>query len=480
MYCRRCGTKNNDNDGFCVNCGASLQSAQTPEYQSAPNPQGNRGYGARKPLAMTLKEHVTSPLFLTAIIAYSAALLLNLVSVLSGINSLSSWLNRLMSIAGLDEIYSYSFSMGFNAVSRVATALTVVTNLPTILITVGLWLIFASGKDAQSYSVKPLGFSFIRGVEIYYLVTSCIGAVIVEIILLVAVAGLSEYGGAGIVFVLMLLAGGCFAAVIIYHLKAVRMIATIQQTVITGKPNSNIPKYVMIMTFILGGFAGISALTSLVSSFIYFLAEACSATACITFGILLNQYTKIMTTEGSASVQQPATQYSGRYQNYGAPAAPAAPAAPWGNAQSQNCGTAGYGVPAAPAAPVAPAPQQFGETTVLSDAEVGGTTVLRAPVPIQTARLTRLRTNEVVYVNQPVFKIGKDPTQNDYAVSGNSAISRSHAEIHVNQAGFSIVDMNSSNHVYVNTDLIPAGVEIALTSGTTIRLADEDFLFEVC
>jgi pSer/pThr/pTyr-binding forkhead associated (FHA) protein len=98
---------------------------------------------------------------------------------------------------------------------------------------------------------------------------------------------------------------------------------------------------------------------------------------------------------------------------------------------------------------------------------------------MQTAKLTRLRTNEVVYVNQPVFKIGKDPAQNDYAVSGNSAISRAHAEIRANETGFSIVDMNSSNHVYVNTDLIPVGVEITLTSGTTIRLADEDFLFEV-
>jgi hypothetical protein len=232
----------------------------------------------------------------------------------------------------------------------------------------------------------------------------------------------------------------------------------------------------MIMTFILGGFAGISALTSLVSSFISFLAEACSATAYITFGILLNQYTKIMTSDGTAPVQQPAAQYAGGYQNPAAPAAPEAPTAPWGAAQPQNYGTAGYG---ASAAPVASAPQQFGETTVLTDTEVGGTTVLRAPAPMQTARLTRLRTNEVVYVNQPVFKIGKDPTQNDYAVSGNSAISRSHAEIRANETGFSIVDMNSSNHVYVNTDLIPAGVEIALTSGTTIRLADEDFLFEV-
>ena len=146
-----------------------------------------------------------------------------------------------------------------------------------------------------------------------------------------------------------------------------------------------------------------------------------------------------------------------------------APTAPWAG-QNQ----------AAYAGPTVRQPQ-VGETTALHTPvpEVGGTTVLSQPAPAVVPSLTRIRTGEVTYVNQPVFRIGKDPEQNNYCVGGNSAISRHHCDIVLREDGFYLIDQNSSNHVYVNGTMISSGMVYKIESGTVIRLADEDFLFQI-
>mgnify|MGYP001190204754 CR=1 FL=1 len=146
--------------------------------------------------------------------------------------------------------------------------------------------------------------------------------------------------------------------------------------------------------------------------------------------------------------------------------------------QNQNTNTGMTGNPSVP-------PQilenmtkagNFGETTVLGvGSEAGETTVLGASqAQIIKPYLLRIKNNERIELNKPVFRIG---SYVDYFVSDNTAVSRSHANIINKDNEFYIVDTNSTNHTYVNGSMIQSNVETKIEHGTKIRLANEDFEF---
>ncbi len=155
---------------------------------------------------------------------------------------------------------------------------------------------------------------------------------------------------------------------------------------------------------------------------------------------------------------------------------PVAGAAPAGNPQ-------GGFVPAAPPVPApVPVPVQnsFNETTVLSPAMLGGeTTVLSANPAVADPCLIRNKTGERISINKPVFRIGKEKSYVDYFIGDNTAISRSHANIHTEGGEYFVEDTNSTNHTYVNGRLLTGNEKCKLTSGDKVRLANEDFTFTV-
>ena len=135
--------------------------------------------------------------------------------------------------------------------------------------------------------------------------------------------------------------------------------------------------------------------------------------------------------------------------------------------------------------PVSPKPQggmNFGETTVLGGGAVAGeTTVLSVDSVAQNAKpcpyLIRSNSREKIKLNKPRFKIGKERSYVDYFIGNNSAISRSHADIIVREDGCYIIDMNSTNHTYVNGEMVQSGTEYKLENGCTVCLANEEFNF---
>ncbi len=130
--------------------------------------------------------------------------------------------------------------------------------------------------------------------------------------------------------------------------------------------------------------------------------------------------------------------------------------------------------------PVQPVPVQnsFNETTVLGPAFGGETTILNES-PISGPYLTRVKTGDKISVNKPVFRIGKEKSYVDYFIGDNTAISRSHANIHTDNGEYYIEDTNSTNHTYVNGTLINSNVKVKLTNGDKVRLANEDFTFSI-
>lgn len=124
-----------------------------------------------------------------------------------------------------------------------------------------------------------------------------------------------------------------------------------------------------------------------------------------------------------------------------------------------------------------------GETIVLHNDTAGETTVLcQGYNTLQKQNnpyLIRKRTNEKIEINKDVFKMGKEKSYVDYCITGNSAISRSHADIIKKDREFYIVDNNSLNHTFVGKQQIPSQKMIKLEDFTTITLADELFEFRL-
>ena len=124
-----------------------------------------------------------------------------------------------------------------------------------------------------------------------------------------------------------------------------------------------------------------------------------------------------------------------------------------------------------------PVQNSFNETTVLSAFPGGETTVLGAMPGVVEPVLTRVKTGERIVINKPVFRIGKERSYVDYFIGDNTAISRSHANVHTDNGEYFIEDTNSTNHTYVNGKIISSNVKVKMVSGDKIRLANEDFIF---
>ncbi|PNH19070.1 hypothetical protein B6K86_07740 [Lachnospiraceae bacterium] len=124
----------------------------------------------------------------------------------------------------------------------------------------------------------------------------------------------------------------------------------------------------------------------------------------------------------------------------------------------------------------------FGETTVLGGGHFGETTVLSgmsAPNAAKLPYLIRQKNHERIPINQEVFRLGKERSFVDYLISDNGAVSRSHANIVTRNGGYYVADNNSTNHTFLDGQMIESNVEYALRDGSKIRLANEEFEFRL-
>lgn len=124
----------------------------------------------------------------------------------------------------------------------------------------------------------------------------------------------------------------------------------------------------------------------------------------------------------------------------------------------------------------------FGETVVLNTGMAGDTTVLNANmlnyVP-NSPYLIRVKNNEKIHINKPAFRIGKEKSYVDYFIGDNTAISRSHANIIERNGEYYIMDTNSTNHTFVDNQMVPSNQEQHIKSGSKIKLANEEFIFTI-
>ncbi len=93
------------------------------------------------------------------------------------------------------------------------------------------------------------------------------------------------------------------------------------------------------------------------------------------------------------------------------------------------------------------------------------------------AYLIRRSNGESIPIKEKEFVLGKEPSQTDYCLSGNSAISRVHAVILHKGTKYDVADKNATNGTFVNGIRVAAFQKEPLRNGDILRLADEEFEF---
>lgn len=99
-----------------------------------------------------------------------------------------------------------------------------------------------------------------------------------------------------------------------------------------------------------------------------------------------------------------------------------------------------------------------------------------APVHREVSVLQRVSTGEQIVLEEGNLTIGKSSERADYAIRGNTTISRIHAEIRKTGDEYEIVDRGSSNGTFVNGERV-SGSGTVLKNQDKIRLSNEEFIF---
>ena len=117
------------------------------------------------------------------------------------------------------------------------------------------------------------------------------------------------------------------------------------------------------------------------------------------------------------------------------------------------------------------------ETTVLQDElPASGGHLFKNISVFPTLR--RIKTGEVIEVNQNSFVIGSVENSVDYCITGNTNISRKHACIMKFEDGYYLQDLDTTNGTFVNGMRVMSGRYVKISSGSVIRLAEEEFEFK--
>ncbi|MDE6434723.1 MAG: trypsin-like peptidase domain-containing protein [Lachnospiraceae bacterium] len=107
------------------------------------------------------------------------------------------------------------------------------------------------------------------------------------------------------------------------------------------------------------------------------------------------------------------------------------------------------------------------------------TTVLNVSAPQVNAYLVRKKNGDKRRIDTIEFTVGKDETKVNYYISDNETISRCHMKIVKKGFQYYIVDLESTNHTYLNGAIIPPNQEIAIKDKDNIKISDEEFTLEI-
>lgn len=164
------------------------------------------------------------------------------------------------------------------------------------------------------------------------------------------------------------------------------------------------------------------------------------------------------------------------------PASPAqtAAASTVSPAPAQQAASASVNGTAPASAPFRQPGGDFGETEYMGQGDDGGTVLMGAEgTQNMQPYLLRMKNNERIPLDREMLRIGRDRENVDYSIPENKFVGHNHCHILARNGEFYVVDDNSKNHTYVNGTMIQSNVEIKLSHGVIVSVANEEFEFRL-
>lgn len=502
MYCANCGTQNEDNVMFCRNCGTPLQKQGGGQGAPHMNPGAAQGgqrmnagpavyrsnpVSSDSSLTGALRALIQSPLYMVAVIAFTAQIAIAVIAAATGYNPYAQMIYTIINNTGMySSDYYYQLMPALNAMSRTNALSTILSNAVPIMIAVGLWLEFASARN-ESQPMSTTGFTMIRILMIIQMVSLAIVFIVALVGTMIALTAVSRYSDespvAGIIIVLVIFAIAGFL-IFFYYIKVIGMLASARNVFTLGRKTSQASLYVIVLTFITGGLQCFSALGSLFTAGIMgFLSTAAAATATICFGMLMLKFNSLETMQGAAGAgrkmpNRPVNRAPGYAPSNEAPAVNAPAASPIAQPAANPNQPVASNVP--PFIPPKPGTVVMGysEDSIRKIQYANeGTVVLNEEPSVPPAKLVSANGQVEMHIAKPEFTIGKGYGSVDGFIDNNPAISRKHAKIVYNNGKFYVIDTKSTNHVYVEGKQIPVETPVEIRDGMRIRFADELYVF---
>lgn len=474
MFCPKCGQPYADGMRFCEHCGAPLP--QGPGGPGGPQASASRQAFAAQmsgnPVMDLLRRLATSPLYLAGAIGYSCMILFQLVAAMSG-NSLTRAVDQYLSLMlrygnlGIGELGDVADQLyGILPMMRgVSLGAALIGQLPSIVVAIGMWMLFASAMDHSGQPMKATGLTLIRVIAILQIVLVSLAALGAVVILLILMAALARYDDAAVpaFLIVIVLVAAIFALGILFYVKLAGTIQTMRNSILTGMASDRVSAYVAVISIIGGvcalfGLLGAGGLSNV-------LAIVASVVAAFSYGIFLFKYRDAMRMAMAG-------------QFVGATACPQSPC----SAPEPPCAVQ-YARPEPPRPEpqptydeVSPRTQEQPTTPIpAASSFVPETTVLNAPSRQPNLQIIHVRDGSSVSITQQRFRIGRDPAAVDYIINDNTAVGRQHADILIHDGACYVVDLNSTNHTYLNGEPLTPGTEYPLQDGDEILLGNEAF-----
>lgn len=273
MFCSHCGKKIPDDSSFCAHCGSklnifvteisgkepvtpsSLDSTQLSStvslpqnHQDTPSVKENKQI-ANVPIAESRKQcfltgwrsFITSPLVLITIIVHSVSVMFSLAGIGDTTEAMEDLSYLLGDFAG--SLLSL-FSVG--------------TVLVNILLTIGMWMVYANGQKKDDTPPSTNGLSLLTAfVNIYYIGTP----VIFAIMGLICLGTAKNFSG----FVIFLIMGAGAVAGAIIRGAVITILENTEDALVRGNVNYEKIGGIGIFSIISGGITAVSLITQLES-----------------------------------------------------------------------------------------------------------------------------------------------------------------------------------------------------------------------
>lgn len=304
MICSKCNCDNTPDSKFCTNCGAKLEQTVTAAEPTAAVGE-NVGIPSSNPPAQTyadtvvtaapvsespaeytygsanavppvqnaqssdkskcfeyIKSFFSSPLILTAIIAFGTSMISSLLATANAADLAFGSL-------GYDD---YWFTLAENISTSISAFISLI---PSTVLLIGFILIYSSAKNKAHPTVKDSGFAVLKVMSIISLVLICILFAFVLLMMILAVllasfganvsvdmfgtpyyysTGYSNSIGAAVAVIIFttIILGLLAAFMISYSALTVKTISTMKKTAETGIPSDKVSSFVAVIYIISG------------------------------------------------------------------------------------------------------------------------------------------------------------------------------------------------------------------------------------